>query len=120
VKFKIDQNLPVEIAGILADFGHDTVTVYDQDMAGAADSGLLSVCQNEGRAMVTFDLDFGDIRTYPPEESSGLIVFRLARQDKPYVLDWVKKVVLMLDLEAVEGRLWIVNEGGIRIRGGDE
>lgn len=65
---------------------------------------------------MTLDLDFADICTYPPEEYSGLIVLRIARQDKPHVLDMFWKVLEVIGREPLEGRLWIVEERRIRIR----
>lgn len=37
MKFKIDENLPVEVAELLQKAGHDAMTVYDQNLAGAAE-----------------------------------------------------------------------------------
>jgi hypothetical protein len=57
---------------------------------------------------VPLDLGFADIRTYPPESYSGLIVLRLARQDKLHVLSVFRKMLKAVDREPLEGRLWIV------------
>jgi len=32
MKFKVDENLPVEVAALLRDVGHDTATVLQQDL----------------------------------------------------------------------------------------
>jgi predicted nuclease of predicted toxin-antitoxin system len=37
VKFKIDENLPVELVADLNRAGHDADTVVDENLAGAAD-----------------------------------------------------------------------------------
>lgn len=65
---------------------------------------------------VTLYLDFVDIRTYPPENYHGLIVLRLARQDKLHVLNIFGRVMDAAGRESLEGRLWIVDEKRIRIR----
>lgn len=65
---------------------------------------------------MTLDLDFADIRTYPPDEHPGLIVLRLARQDKPHVVDVFRRTLKAVGHESLEGRLWIVEEKRIRIR----
>jgi predicted nuclease of predicted toxin-antitoxin system len=116
VKFKVDENLPVELAEELRVVGYDAVTVADQQLTGTADFDLAEVCRNESRVMVTLDLDFADIRTYPPEEYVGLIVLRIIRQDKLHVLDVFRKALDMVEREPLEGRLWIVEERRIRIR----
>jgi hypothetical protein len=42
VKFKIDENLPVEIAGLLRVAGYDAITVIEQELRGGRMT-LLSV-----------------------------------------------------------------------------
>jgi predicted nuclease of predicted toxin-antitoxin system len=64
VRFKIDENLPVELAEELRATGHEAATVDDQRLVGASDRHLSEVCKAEGRVFVTLDLEFADIRTY--------------------------------------------------------
>lgn len=85
MKFKLDENLPVEAADLLWKAGHDAVTVVEQHLGGSADSDIAAVCQQEGRVLITLDRDFADIRAYPPGSFCGLIVLRLKRQDKAHV-----------------------------------
>jgi len=117
MKFKVDENLPVEIAGVLEENGHDAVTVFQQQLCGEADSRIFEVCQREKRALVTLDTDFADIKTYPPNELFGLVVFRLKRQDKPYVLSIARNLLKILSNEPLDRHLWIVEDGRVRIRG---
>jgi predicted nuclease of predicted toxin-antitoxin system len=77
---------------------------------------VASVCQQEGRILVTLDLDFADIRTYPPADYSGIIVLRLSRLGKARVLSAVSRMLPTLEQEPLAGRLWIVDENTVRIR----
>jgi predicted nuclease of predicted toxin-antitoxin system len=97
MKLKVDENLPVEVADLLRAAGHDAVTVNDQRVGGAKDPDLASLLQRERRALVTLDSGFGDIRTYPPHQYSGLLVMRLPRQDKAFVLQVCQRLVGQLD-----------------------
>lgn len=72
MRFKIDENLPVELAEELRAAGHKAATVDDQRLVGASDRHLAEVCKTEGRVFVTLDVDFADIRTYPPDEYPNL------------------------------------------------
>lgn len=83
MRFKIDENLPVEVADLLRTANYDAITVLEQDLGGAPDSHLLAVCQQEDRILISLDTDFADIRAYPPDEYPGLVVLRLHRQDNP-------------------------------------
>ena len=116
MKFKIDEKLPVEVAALLNQAGHDASTVYDQGLVGVVDENIAQVCQVEGRIMVTLDLDFADIRANPPEAYPGIIVLRVKQQDKPYVLEITSRWIKALTTETIEHRLWIVDDQKIRIR----
>ena len=117
MKFKVDENLPIEVAQLLREAGHDVYSVHEQGLVGAKDQTLAQVCQSEHRAMVTLDTHFADIRTYPPESYPGLIVLRLMRQDKPHVLEVMHGVLKLFSSETLEGKLWIVDEKRVRVRG---
>ena len=116
-KFKVDENLPTEAVELLASAGHDAVTVGGQRMVGQPDRNVAMVCKREGRVVVTLDLDFADIRTYPPGDYAGIIVLRLARLDKPRVLSVLQRLLPVLESEPLLGKLWIVEEASVRVRG---
>lgn len=119
MRFKIDENLPVEVAELLRAKMHDSITIFDQHMIGELDPKVAGVCKLEERAIITLDLDFSDIRTYPPGEYAGIIILRPRTQSKADVLALVDKVTVLLDgSEKLIGNLWIVQENGIRIREG--
>jgi predicted nuclease of predicted toxin-antitoxin system len=117
VRFKVDENLPIDVADLLGSVGHDALTVFDQRLTGEDDSRILDICQEEGRTLITLDLDFSDVRSYPPQMYVGLVVLRLHRQDKPYVLETIRRIIPLFEQEQIEGRLWIVEENRIRVRG---
>jgi predicted nuclease of predicted toxin-antitoxin system len=87
-------------------------------MVGSLDPHVASVCQSEGRALVTLDLDFSDIRAYPPGNYHGIIVLRPRNQAKPTVLRLLDRLIPLLTTEPLPGNLWIVQETGLRIREG--
>jgi predicted nuclease of predicted toxin-antitoxin system len=96
MRFKIDENLPIEAAPLLEAAGHEAATIHDQQMVGQPDPNVASVCRSETRASVTLDLDFSDIRTYPPDDYHGLIVLRPRRQAEPLVLALLQSIVIPL------------------------
>jgi predicted nuclease of predicted toxin-antitoxin system len=116
MKFKMDENLPVEAAELPRAAGHDAITVVEQLLGGRPDPDIALICQREGRALVTLDTDFADIRAYPPTQFPGLIVLRLRFQSKPHVLGTLGRVTPLFLTERLERRLWIVDEDNVRIR----
>jgi predicted nuclease of predicted toxin-antitoxin system len=108
--------LPVEAAEDLRQAGHDAVKVVDQQLAGQPDVRIADVCRAERRALLTLDLDFADIRVYPPNDYAGMIVLRPSVQTITNVRRLVGQVIALLPSEPLTGQLWIVDEGQIRIR----
>jgi hypothetical protein len=68
----------------------------------------------------TFDLGFADIRQYNPREWPGFVVLRLGSQARSHVMRVLRRVAPFLSSLPLEGRLWVVTETEIRIRGGEE
>jgi len=114
--FKVDENLPIEVAQLLVEAGHSASTALSEGLGGASDKAILAVASSERRVLVTLDIGFADIRTYPPAQSPGIIVLRLRRQDKLYVVDVVKRLIPRLTSQDVGKKLWIVEDRRIRIR----
>jgi predicted nuclease of predicted toxin-antitoxin system len=117
MKFKIDENLPDELVFDLRQAKYDAFSVSQQKLSGTSDEHLASVCKKEDRILVTLDMDFSDLRAYPPQNHAGIIVLRLTRQDKKHVQNVFKNVIRIFATEPVAKNLWIVEETRIRIRG---
>lgn len=93
------------------------MSVEQQGLAGEPDSVVFPVCQAEARTFITFDVEFGNIRIYPPENYMRVIVLRLKSQDKLSVLEVCRNIIYHLkEVESMQGQLWIVDEQNIRIR----
>lgn len=86
VRFKLDENMPNAAQALLATRGFDCHTV-----------------------------DFADIRTYPPSAYAGFVVLRPSRPDRDAVLDLVERF-LLIEGEALERSLWIIDTKHVRIR----
>ncbi len=118
MRFKVDENLHVDAANLLRQHGHDALTVFEQTLQGKGDQDIAAVCQLERRVIVTLDLDFADVRAFPPAKYFGIIVFRLTDQSRRSVLNVLSRTISSLNVEPLVGRLWIVDESKIRIRAG--
>jgi len=101
---------------MLSHGGLQADSVADEGLTGADDSALAAKCRSEGRILVTLDLDFANIRAYPPAEYAGIIVLRPKRQDKQSVLALVHRLTLVLANRPPAGELWIVEPDRIRFR----
>lgn len=61
----------------LRECGHDEITVYDVNLNGHEDPELLAFATAQNRVLLTIDLDFSNIRHYPPQHHAGVIVLRI-------------------------------------------
>ena len=114
--FLIDENLPSEVTEQLRGAGHDAITVFDRLLSGQPDQRVAEICKSEKRALITLDVDFANTLLYPPIEYFGLVVLRLAAQDKVHVLAVTAELIPKLNTEELVGKLWVVDEERIRIR----
>jgi predicted nuclease of predicted toxin-antitoxin system len=117
-RFKVDENLPAAVAEMLRAEGHDAMTVLEQGLGGRADLEIHRICRDEGRAILTLDRGFGDPRRHPTTRGPGVIVLRPPSQDRVVTLELVRLLIARLDEPQLEGSLWIVEPGRIRIRRG--
>jgi predicted nuclease of predicted toxin-antitoxin system len=120
VRCKIDENVPVDAAGLLGAAGHDCHTVYDEALGGAPDPRMIERRRDEGRVFLTLDADFADIRAYPPSAYPGIVVFRPAEPDRERVLRLIARTIPVFEREQVSQCLWIVEEARVRIRRSDD
>lgn len=117
MRFKLDENLHPDVAETLRQQGHDALTVFEQGLRGHADDDVAEVCRREGRTLITLDLDFANVRDYPPGDSPGIIVLRLASTGRTTLLRAIGRILPLLLTEPLSGHLWIVDDSRVRIRG---
>jgi predicted nuclease of predicted toxin-antitoxin system len=116
VKFKADENMPADLATWLRGEGHDVTDVVQEGLGGEDDLPVLRAATEEGRILLTFDLDFADIRHYPPGTHGGIVVFRLQDQRWKTLEGPVKRLLAGGSLEDLEKGLAIVDETRVRCK----
>jgi predicted nuclease of predicted toxin-antitoxin system len=77
VRFLVDANVPRSALGAFARSGHQAEHVNDVGLKDAPDEQIARRAQETRAAIVTRDLDFADIRRYPPADYHGIVVMRL-------------------------------------------
>ena len=102
MKFKIDENLPAECAALLRKVGFPADTVAEERLPGASDASL--------------DMDFANVRAYPPDIHEGIIVFRSKSHDRSGLVSQLQRVRPVLKQKSAEKEFWIVEQNRIRIR----
>ena len=116
MKLKLDENLPAALTELLRAVGHDTMTVADEALGGSNDPSILQAATSEGRMLLTFDLDFADIRRYPIGSHAGIVVFRLHDQRWAVLERPARQLIESGLLDRLQSGLAIVDESRVRIR----
>ena len=114
-QFKLDENLPRDAEELFSAAGYDVQTVLGEQLGGAPDRNVLEVASGEGRVLVTLDVDFADIRLYPPSDYPGIWVLRTRSQSVTSIIALLRGAISLLDRESVAGTLWIVEPERVRI-----
>jgi predicted nuclease of predicted toxin-antitoxin system len=127
MNFKLDENLGCWAAAPLLGYGHDVCTVEAEGLCGRPDHEVLAAASNEGRCLITLDLEFANPLVYPPAGHRGVVVLRVSRRtSKAEVLELLELVVRGLGEPAlstpadgrdhpIDRRVWIVQPGRIRV-----
>jgi predicted nuclease of predicted toxin-antitoxin system len=118
VRFLVDANLPRSVVTLLRNLRHDVEFVRDIGLGAAADSHIAARAKTIAAVILTRDLDFADVRLYPPEEYSGIVVLRLhdgaIAQDIVRVVERFARMPEFLD--SLDRRLAIVESHRVRFR----
>lgn len=118
MKFLVDANLPRSTISLLSSFGHTVDFARDTELADAADERIAERALQTNAAILSRDLDFADIRHYPPENYRGIVVLRLS--DDVVAQDIVQILRSFLEegelIDQLEGRLAIVEAERVRFR----
>ena len=116
MKFKLDENLPLEIADAFQDAGHQIDSVQSEGLTGASDQEILDRVQAENRILLTMDKGIADVRRFPPEQYHGIVLFRRSSSGRGEVFRFVQQALTDLLSLDLSGHLAIVTSRGIRIR----
>jgi predicted nuclease of predicted toxin-antitoxin system len=98
MKIKLDENLPLRLAILLKELGHDVHTVHDEGLVGLKDSEIWQAVQTNSRFLITQDLDFSDLRRFAPGSHHGILLVRL---HSPNRRNLVGRMVEIFETESV-------------------
>jgi predicted nuclease of predicted toxin-antitoxin system len=114
LKFKLGENMPANLTTWLREQGEDVSNIHEESLVGEDDPPVLEAALSEGRTFLTFDLDFADVRNYPPGTHCGIVVFRLRDQRWKTLHRPVCRLFEEGTLEKLQDGLAIVDETRVR------
>ena len=115
--FKLDENFGRSVQSLLREEGHNCSTVRDENLAGSPDEIVLAAACAEKRVLLTMDRGLGNVLRYPPEITSGIVIINPpGRASMSLIRDLIRSLLEALHIQQVQGKLWIVEPGRIRVR----
>ena len=120
MKIKLDENIPIALAHLLVDLGHDVETVVSEKLVGCDDLKVWKSAQEEGRFLITQDLDFSDIRVFKPGQHSGIMLVRLRSPGRLALTGRIKELFEIEDSESWNKCFVVATDRKLRIRRPEE
>lgn len=118
MNFLLDANMPRSALRAFIDAGHQAWHVRDIGLGDAPDERIDRYARRQSWILVTRDLDFSDTRNYPPENSPGRLVLRVAdTSTAAEIAQLLQRFLLMPELvNQIPAHLAILDANRVRFR----
>ncbi|HPA44903.1 MAG TPA: DUF5615 family PIN-like protein [bacterium] len=116
MKFLADMGVSISTVRALRQEGHDTVHLTDEGLQRIPDPEILEKARQEGRTVLTFNLDFGDLLASGLTESPSVIVFRLHDKTPSSVTLKLIDLIHQRAEDILKGAVVVVEDARYRLR----
>lgn len=116
MKFPADMGVSVSTVRRLRDHGHDAAHLREEGRGRLSDAAILEKARQEGRILLTFDLDFADLMATGAHQVPSVIIFRLYNETPPSVTAKLLDVLAQRSSDLEEGAIVIVEDTRYRVR----
>ncbi|MBI1767811.1 MAG: DUF5615 family PIN-like protein [Bacteroidetes bacterium] len=116
MKFLADMGISMDTVQWLRLQGHDAIHLSEERLHKMSDDIILIKSKNEGRVLLTCDLDFGHLLANSKEISPSVIIFRLEFQTATQHIEKLKKILSVSNEILLAGTIISVSDKKIRSR----
>lgn len=116
MKIKLDENRSRHLKDSLLQAGYDTAIAFDEGLLGRSDQEVAAAARDEGRMVFTLDLEFANLRKFPPGSSPGVVVFRPRSMGPSAVNQLILRFVKESNLDGLKGCTVVVEPHRARVR----
>jgi len=100
----------------LREQGHDATHLREENLQRMSDADVFRKAATEGRILLTFDLDFGEIVALSSEKNASVVLFRLHNTRTPHVIERLKSALQETSQSLESGAIVVVEERRLRVR----
>ena len=116
IAFLADMGVSQSVVAWLRDRGYDIVHLSDLGLQRLSDQEVFAKAVAEQRAILTFDLDFGEILAFSGEAVVSVVVFRLNDPRSSRVIERLDHVLRDVTTVLMAGAIVVIEEDRHRIR----
>ena len=116
IRFLLDMGIAQSTGEFLRSQGHDVVHLSEQGLERLPDELIVAKALDEGRTIVTHDLDFGRIVALSGHIVPSVVTLRLNDMTPARVNSALVTVLRETALALIDGALVTVTDRGIRVR----
>jgi len=116
VKFLADMGVSKSTVRMLREQGHDVVHLGEEGLGRLPDSAVLEKATKEGRIVLTFDLDFGDLLAACTACLASVVIFRMRNQTPASLNSRLLQILSECERALAQGIVVIVEDARYRLR----
>ncbi len=116
MRFLSDMGISPKTVTFLQNLGYDAIHLHEMGLDKLPDSDILEKSVNEGRILLTHDLDFGELLSRSGAKMPSVIIFRLRNMSPTQVNLYLQEIITKHRDLLQQGAIISVTEGQIRVR----
>ncbi len=116
MQFLADMGVSLRVVEWLRAAGHDAVHLREQGLQRLPNGDIFQKAHAEGRIVLTFDLDFGEIVAGSAGKVVSVILFRLRNTRSAFVITRLAVALQQSSVELQSGAVVVVEDGRHRVR----
>ena len=116
MKFLADMGISPRTIAKLRREGYDAVHLVEEGLERLEDRDILAKARNEGRIVLTVDLDFGYLLAVSGAILPSVVLFRLGNESREVIEEYLDDVLSQFSEELETGAIISVRDDGFRVR----
>lgn len=116
MKFLADMGISMRTVAWLRQQGHDALHLREQGLQRLPDKEIIVKARQEGRVVLTMDMDFGYLLAISGDIVPSILLFRLDNESAEVVNQRLAEVLARFGGELADGAIISVSQTAIRVR----
>lgn len=115
MKFLLDQCVMGKTKMLLKERGFSIITLKELGKSSVSNSEVVHIAKTHKAILLTHDIDFSDIRLYPPETHNGIIILKTSPQTEDKVHSLLLKALEEVKPSVLSQSLIIIDRNKYRL-----